>query len=232
MPVKYGDKVHLPRPTSVPVISGVLTLYLLVSSADNFCKQLGSRSGNPKHRDWSGSKQFDTLMAFLKEFFKKCDFEKIRRRQKSHEKLLSMQSVKTLCLTIDLAWVNADKPEWFRRCRNFNPFTAQRIDSRRQYSKNCDVWKLFIKSWDTYRICAKPPLTLKAPRKKSSENVVVWSRLLQIIANHYWRNKYRSKQRGPRSSLIWVHTVCHRGFLNISADEKADDFCCDWRIKG
>ena len=35
-----------------------------------------------------------------------------------------------------------------------------------------------------------------------------------------------------QSSLIWVHTVCHRGFLHISADEKADDFCCDWRIKG
>ena len=39
--------------------------------------------------------------------------------------------------------------------------------------------------------------------------------------------KYRSKQCGPRtdcsyrSSLICVHTVCHRGFLNISADEKS-----------
>ena len=39
--------------------------------------------------------------------------------------------------------------------------------------------------------------------------------------------KYRSKQGGPRSdcsyrsSLIWVHTDCHRGFLNISADEKS-----------
>ena len=39
--------------------------------------------------------------------------------------------------------------------------------------------------------------------------------------------KYRSKQCGPRtdcssrSSLFWVHTVCHRGFLNISADEKS-----------
>ena len=39
--------------------------------------------------------------------------------------------------------------------------------------------------------------------------------------------KYRSKQRGPqtdcsyRSSLIWVHTVCLRGFLNISADKKS-----------
>ena len=27
-----------------------------------------------------------------------------------------------------------------------------------------------------------------------------------------------------RSSLIWVHTVCHRGFLNISADEKSRQF--------
>ena len=36
-----------------------LTLYLLVSSADNFCKQ--------------GSKLFDTLMVFLKEIFEKVD---------------------------------------------------------------------------------------------------------------------------------------------------------------
>ena len=69
-------------------------------------------------------------------------------------------------------------------------------------------------------------------------NVCRWSRLLQIIDLHYWRIKYRSKQRGPgtdcsyRSSLIWVHTVCHRGFLNISADEEGRrlfhecNFCC------
>ena len=29
------------------------------------------------------------------------------------------------------------------------------------------------------------------------------------------------EQTAPRSSLIWVHTVCHRGFLNNSADEKS-----------
>ena len=29
------------------------------------------------------------------------------------------------------------------------------------------------------------------------------------------------EQTAHRSSLIWVHTVCHRGFLNISADEKS-----------
>ena len=27
-----------------------------------------------------------------------------------------------------------------------------------------------------------------------------------------------------RSSLIWVHNFCHRGFLNISADEKQTSF--------
>ena len=29
------------------------------------------------------------------------------------------------------------------------------------------------------------------------------------------------EQTAPIYSLIWVHTVCHRGFLNISADEKS-----------
>ena len=72
-------------------------------------------------------------------------------------------------------------------------------------------------------------LTLKAPRKKC-----IWKfHLLQINAKHYWQTKNRSKQLGPRSdcsyrnSLIWVHTVCHRGFLNISAD----DFCWDWCLR-
>ena len=36
----------------------------------------------------------------------------------------------------------------------------------------------------------------------------------------------------PEQTAPIVHTVCHRGFLIISADEKTDDFCCDWRIKG
>ena len=59
-------------------------------------------------------------------------------------------------------------------------------------------------------------LTLKAP-KNTSENVVCWIRLLQIIAYHYWRIKYKKPKN--RSSLIWVHTVCHKDFL--SADEKS-----------
>ena len=57
----------------------ILTLYLLVSSAENFCKQFGSRSGPTKHRAWSESKLFDTLIEFLI----KVDFEKISRQQKA-----------------------------------------------------------------------------------------------------------------------------------------------------
>ena len=34
-------------------------------------------------------------------------------------------------------------------------------------------------------------------------------------------NRVDPDQTAPMSSLIWVHTVCHRGFLNISADEKS-----------
>ena len=68
-------------------------------------------------------------------------------------------------------------------------------------------------------------LTLKASRKKC-----IWKcRLLKSsnANNCLALLTYRSKQRRPRtdcsyrSSLIWVHTVCHRGFLNISADEKS-----------
>ena len=33
-------------------------------------------------------------------------------------------------------------------------------------------------------------------------------------------NSLDHEQTAPRSSLIWVHTVCHRGYLNISADKK------------
>ena len=74
--------------------------------------------------------------------------------------------------------------------------------------------------------CSIYLLTLKAPRKKC-----IWKcRLLKSSAANSCltlQTKYRSKQRGPRtdcsyrSSLIWVHTVCHRDFLNISADEKS-----------
>ena len=51
------------------------TLYLLVSSADNFCKQFGSRSG---------SDLFDTQLVFLKEYFEEVYFEKNQQTTKKH----------------------------------------------------------------------------------------------------------------------------------------------------
>ena len=36
-----------------------------LSSADNLCKQFGPRSGPIKHRTWTGSKLFYTLMVFF-----------------------------------------------------------------------------------------------------------------------------------------------------------------------
>ena len=33
-------------------------------------------------------------------------------------------------------------------------------------------------------------------------------------------------------SLIWVHNVCHRSYLNISSDEKSRRLLLHWRIKG
>ena len=52
------------------------TLCLQVLSADNLCRLFGPRSGPTKCRAKSGSKLFDTLSVFLKEFFEKVDFEK------------------------------------------------------------------------------------------------------------------------------------------------------------
>ena len=61
-----------------------LTLCVLMSSAGIISKQVGSRTGPTKCRACSRSKLFDTLMVFLKEFFKKIDFEiKFSRRKKS-----------------------------------------------------------------------------------------------------------------------------------------------------
>ena len=47
-----------------------------LSSADIHRRQFGPRSGPTECRSWSGSRLLDTLMVFLKEFFKKVNFEK------------------------------------------------------------------------------------------------------------------------------------------------------------
>ena len=60
--------------------------------------------------------------------------------------------------------------------------------------------------------------------KNASENVVCWSRLLQKIAKHYWRIKYRSKQWDPEQTAPTIGAVWSGSTLfalNISADEKS-----------
>ena len=68
--------------------------------------------------------------------------------------------------------------------------------------------------------------TVKTSRKNAHANVVC---RVYIITDKF---KYTSKHRGPRldyrSSLIWVHTVSHRGLYTFQQTRKADDFCCDW----
>ena len=51
-------------------------LITFTNSADNLCKQVWPRSGPAKCLSSTGSKPFDTLIVFLKEFFEKVNFEK------------------------------------------------------------------------------------------------------------------------------------------------------------
>ena len=69
-------------------MSPILSLLVMtLSSADNLCKQFGPRSGPTECRSRFGSKPFDTLTVFLKEFFEKVNLEKSQ-----HEKIPNMQN--------------------------------------------------------------------------------------------------------------------------------------------
>ena len=84
-------------------------------------------------------------------------------------------------------------------------------------------------------VCHRGYLNVSADEKSrrlfhfsdQSESLQTFNSMLKKLSNITDEFKYRSKQGGPRSdfsyrsSLIWVHTVCHRGFLNVSADEKS-----------
>ena len=75
-------------------MTAFLTLYLLMSSADNFCKQFGPSTGPTECRARSGSKLFDTLIKFLKKYFEKSDFEKNQKTTKKVGKSHRGQRVK------------------------------------------------------------------------------------------------------------------------------------------
>ena len=73
------------------------TVRILVSSADNLCKQFGPRSGR-----MFCIKLFDTLMVFLKNknIFNKVDFEKHQQTTRKHSKFTSRQIVESLIMLL------------------------------------------------------------------------------------------------------------------------------------
>ena len=72
------------RPDHV-YIKSYFKFYLLVSSADNFCKPLGPRPGPTKCWACSGFNLY-TQMLFLKEFYEKNDFDKKKKQTKKKSK--------------------------------------------------------------------------------------------------------------------------------------------------
>ena len=68
-----------------------------MSSADNLCKQFEPRSGPTKCRAWSGTKLFDTLMVFLKEYFWKSWFWKKSADDKKACKIIEQQNKRFNC---------------------------------------------------------------------------------------------------------------------------------------
>ena len=70
--------------------------------------------------------------------------------------------------------------------------------------------------------------------KKLSAQVVCCKQLPNITEElSLEANSVDPEQTAPRSSLVWVHTVCHRGGLKtFQQTRKAENFCCDWCITG
>ena len=87
--------VELVMPNRNLTFFSALTHCRLVSSADNLCKQFGPRSGLTKCQAWSGSKLFDTVVALLKEFFEKVDFEKTADDKKSMQNYPSCKALRS-----------------------------------------------------------------------------------------------------------------------------------------
>ena len=74
----------------------VINSLMKLAPADKLCKQLGPRSGPNKVRAQSGSKLFDTLMVFVKDFLKLLIFNKKISRLFKYEEIPSIQSIKNL----------------------------------------------------------------------------------------------------------------------------------------
>ena len=73
----FGVNLHIFTVQTAKLPPLLVSIFcLLVSSADNLCKQIGPRSGLTKRRAWSESNLFDTQMVFLKDFLEKERFWK------------------------------------------------------------------------------------------------------------------------------------------------------------
>ena len=74
-------------------------------------------------------------------------------------------------------------------------------------------------------------LTLKAPRKSASENVVFLSRLLHLLANFSnLQFAYRQTVWTQIRLLLKEQSDLGPHCLQEPAEDKADDNCCDWRF--
>ena len=84
---KHVDGVFCACPkTNKTECPGFIAINLLVSSADNLCKQFGPRSGPSKFRPWSGFKLFQRSDCVAERIFWKCLFWKYQQTTKGHAK--------------------------------------------------------------------------------------------------------------------------------------------------
>ena len=79
-------------------------------------------------------------------------------------------------------------------------------------------------------------LTLKAPRKTASENVVCLCRLLNNILANLTNPNFAYRQTvWTQIRLLQSDLGSHclqKWLLKSQADDKADDNSCDWQFKG
>ena len=132
-------------------------------------------------------------------------------------------------------WVSQDRFCWINN-RNYPKWAAPCIKVPFSMLEMCRFRSWC--EWAKYCLGLCSLLTLKAPRKTVSENVVCLCRLLNILANF-------SKLFFAYQQTVWTQIrlllkeqsdmgpyCLQKWLLKSQAEDKADDNCCDWRFKG